>query len=112
MGNNLYENGSGGAKIFTKYGSTNTRALYNKVYVALFGGNKEESTTTFKESGELDFSWWGNDRNGDQNEWINSETEKTLQGMTLTSKNQIKAKNAVLSDLRKLSYLGDRKSVV
>lgn len=74
----------------------------NMPYLALFGGNIEQSTPKTRKEGEQVFDWWGNSLLFPNNleTQFNSLTEKTLMNVSLTSAGRIKIQNAVLEDLK------------
>src|SRR5690606_6946193 len=58
----------------------------NQVYLALFGGNVEQSTPA-QETTETTEDWWGNNLlfGGDAAKQFNSETERALNNTALNS---------------------------
>lgn len=72
----------------------------NMVYLALFGGNVKQSTTDFEEDEER-FDYWANDLLFLDNSAIqyNSETERTLNEVSLNSKGRLLIEQAVKKDL-------------
>lgn len=80
--------------------------IENCVYLAMFGGNLEASTTPEQSNNNLD--WWGN-RLFLQNQIVNqfnSETERTLNSTPLTSSGRVIIENAIKTDL---SFLNIKK---
>lgn len=78
-----------------------TDGFSNMPYLALFGGNIEQSTKKFNES-EQRFDWWGNQLFMDQNSGIqfNSELERMLNEVALSSSGRILLKQAVERDMK------------
>lgn len=81
----------------------------NMPYIGLFGGNIEESTRTYNE-GEQRFDFWGNTLFHDQDSKIqfNSDTERILAQVALSSSGRLLIEQAVKRDL---SFMGDFSSV-
>lgn len=76
------------------------RGWQNMVYLALFGGNVEQSTTTQgRNFGEQYFDWWGNSLEENPAVWMNSQTERRLKDTELSSFGIRKIRAAVQSDL-------------
>jgi hypothetical protein len=71
----------------------------NMPYIALFGGNPQQSTPTERIDGEQNFDWWGNGYEANPIVQINSETERTLSQVNLNSSGRILIEQAVLRDL-------------
>lgn len=73
----------------------------NMPYLALFGGNIEASTIKRVPS-QLAYDYWANNILWPQDESIqmNSETERTLKNVSLTSAGRIKIQQAVEKDLK------------
>ena len=71
------------------------------VYMALFGGNIEQSTPIVRLTHEQDHSWWGNKLffENDPGLQFNSETERTLSNVALTSFGLTLIQKAVKKDL-------------
>lgn len=79
----------------------------NQIYLALFGGNVEQSTPA-RPTVEPTFDYWGNDLfyPGDPSRQFNSQTERVLNATALNSAGRIKIENAVKNDLQYLKDLG------
>ncbi|MCE3278022.1 MAG: hypothetical protein K0S44_213 [Bacteroidetes bacterium] len=80
--------------------------LENMIYLAMFGGNVEQSTEA--EVPVQSFDWWGNrllfrDTPSAQ---FNSETERTLNNTPLTSAGRVTIENAIKKDLEFLEDFG------
>lgn len=102
----LIEDGNGGALFIKNNDIQQTDSLYTLVYLALFGGNVEENTVKDIVTGELNFDWWGNDKNEPAENWVNSETEKLLRNIALTSRTRFDIIQAVKNDTKKLEKFG------
>lgn len=99
----LIERGDGGDfKINpTRTDLETVTGFQNMVYLALFGGNVEQSTKQYL-AGEQRFDWWGNStlfRNR-QNSQMNSTTERILRDTALNSQGRLIIEQAVKSDLK------------
>jgi hypothetical protein len=72
----------------------------NMPYIALFGGNVEQDTIS-ERSSEQEFDFWGNRLfyPSNQSFWINSVTERTLNGIALNTSSRIEIEQQVKSDL-------------
>jgi phage gp46-like protein len=99
----IYENGNGGEFDYQNNDVVLTEGLFNQVYLALFGGNVEQSTTQDMESPRLD--WWGNQAllADSPKAQFNSLTERTLREVALTSSGIAQIEQAMAADL---AYLG------
>lgn len=103
----IYEDGNGGQLTIINNDVATTDSLLMMAYIAMFGGNREASTTSTTTEGELNLDWWGNDREENSSTWINSETEKTLIGIQLNSSSIETIKQAILTDLDFMDAYGD-----
>lgn len=103
----IYEDGNGGQLYIESNDIATTDSLYVLAYLAMFGGNREADTKPSSDVVELNFDWWGNDKDKSSFTWINSKTERTLQGLALNSQAVEKVKQAVKSDLSFLSGYGE-----
>lgn len=103
----LYENGNGGAVEFKRNNIQLTNSLYTAIYIKLFGGNIGSSTELNRIAGEYTKGWWGNKVSDGKENWINSETERTLRGIDTTPRSLQKIKNSAEKDLESLSKFGD-----
>ena len=97
----LIETGSGGDIFLLGNDLAQTLGFENMPYIGLFGGNVAQDTPQTRLAGEQDFSWWGNallmpNLPGQQ---FNSQTERVLNSVALTSGNLSKIQNAVNADL-------------
>lgn len=100
----IYEDGNGGDLWIKNNRIQYTMALYVACYLRMFGGNVAQSTTSQLPDGYKK-SWWGNDINN-TTEWVNSDTERLLLGMTITPRNTIILEEAVKKDLKSLEKYG------
>ncbi len=100
----LIETGSGGdlVKIGNDFAIQNS--FGNMIYIALFGGNIEESTTK-RVAGKQVFSYWANEVLffEEESTQLNSDTERTLRDVVLNSAGRISIQNAVEKDLKFMS---------
>ena len=77
-------------------GVREVNSIINMPFLALFGGNVEQSQPVFRNNGEVLKSWWGNSH-GISNE--NSETERFLRTMVLSTSTPERLKKIVERDL-------------
>lgn len=100
----LYETGSGGDFALYADDLLMGEALYQNIYLALFGGNIEASTKSGYLTTEQRFDYWGNDLiwKDQKSKQFNSDTERTLRNVALNSQGRISIITAVNNDL---SYL-------
>lgn len=106
----IYDNGNGGKIYFNKDIFT-SNSIYTIVYLKLFGGNIEQNTELKKEV-DIDYSWWGNFKTQNKSTWINSNTERQLNGMTINQKNLVLLEDAIKEDLISLGKIDVEISVV
>ena len=86
---NLYESGSGGELYISNGDIALVETLYQTIYIALFGGNVEDD------------NYWANAllfADKPKKQYV-SETERTLQNVTINSSGRLKIKKAVENDL-------------
>ena len=102
----IYEDGNGGQLLLQNNDIGQTESLATLAYLKMFGGNKASSTTKDNVVNELSTDWWGNYKTDPSDKWINSETERLLQGLALTSGSRIDLENAVKRDLKSLEQYG------
>jgi len=83
--------------------------LWNQVLLALFGGNLEQSTKRTYQTGEERLDWWGNSLlfGQDPNFQYNSDTERTLNNVALTSSGLSQIEKAIDRDLKFLKEIAD-----
>jgi phage gp46-like protein len=97
----IVETGNGGDLMMIGGDLAQVSGWENMVYLALFGGNVEANTDPARPENTQDFSWWGNallmpNQPGLQ---FNSNTERVLKSVGLTSGNLPAIQNAVNADL-------------
>ena len=80
----------------------------NMIYLALFGGNIEQSTKEFDEDEER-FDYWANDllMLDSSDIQYNSETERTLNEVTLNSRGRLLIEQSVKKDLEFMQDFGN-----
>ena len=80
----------------------------NMIYLGLFGGNKEENTREF-ESHEQRFDWWGNSAllQNDSSKQFNSNTERLLNNIALSSSSRLEIEQTVKDDLKFMRDLAE-----
>lgn len=96
----IHESGNGGEFHLNGNDIATTDSLFNQVYIALFGGNIEASTTGEELEGEQREDFWANRVLGLD---FNSETERLLNSVVLTSSSRSAIENAVKNDLKYMS---------
>ena len=99
----IYETGNGGDLALLGEDIATTSNITNLVYLALFGGNVEENTTEETALQLTREDWWGNEL---FNLDFNSNTERTLQNVSLNSAGIRKIEDAVKKDLLFLNEIG------
>ena len=100
----IYETGDGGDLKVLNNDLALTTSLYNQVYLCLFGGNVEASTKGNELENEKRFDWWANyllDLN------FNSETERTINTVTLNPSGRLKILQAVKNDLKPIDLVAN-----
>jgi phage gp46-like protein len=111
MGNDLYiyEIGDGGDASLNGSDLYTTNTIFNMVYLALFGGNPEASTTGNEVAGVPRFDWWGNSLIFEDTPSLqfNSLTEKTLNEIELSSRAVVEISNVVKKDLLFLNEIAE-----
>jgi hypothetical protein len=97
----IIENGNGGDLKIVGNDFARQGGFGNMIYIALFGGNIEQSTGELVAT-QQDFSYWANRVLFNENESIqyNSLTERTLRDVPLTSAGRTKIQQAVERDLK------------
>ncbi len=105
----LFENGSGGDILVSNNDMTLVETLFQQVYISLFGGNIEANTTGSEIEGQQRDDWWANTLlfSDTPEKQFNSNTERTLDNVTLNTSGRIDIKRAVESDLNSLSDIAD-----
>ena len=100
----IYETGDGGDLRVLNNDLALTTSLFNQVYLCLFGGNVEASTKGNELNNEKRFDWWGNsllELN------FNSETERTINNVTLNASGRLKILQAVKNDLKPIDLVAN-----
>ena len=92
----IYESGDGGEFQLKNDDLNTVSSLTNQVYLALFGGNIEQSTTSDIQEGDIREDWWGNEY---MELPFNSEFERMLNNVVLNSDGIRKLESAALRDL-------------
>lgn len=95
----IYENGDGGDLNLKAEDIASVQGLTNQVYLALFGGNYEQSTTPEVDELEQRFDWWANNYLVEQQQF-NSTFERTLHRVALNSAGIIELEKAAKEDLK------------
>ncbi len=97
----VIETGDGGDLIKYRNDLSVIFGFQNMPYLAMFGGNVQASTPTTRLATEEDLSWWGNNLLMPQDPGIqfNSQTERLLKNVALTSSGRVLIQQAVESDL-------------
>ena len=102
---NLFEGGSGGEMRILNSDLLMAETIYQTIYLALYGGNVEQSTTSEETDLEENFDYWGNQlfysKNPDK--WFNSQTERTLSTVSLNGEGRKLIEDAVNADLQSLN---------
>lgn len=104
---NIFESGDGGELIILNDDLLTGEALFNQVYLALFGGNYEQKTKINYIYGEERFDWWGNSLifNQEPKKQFNSVTEKKLNEIVLNANGRLILIQTITDDLLFLSDL-------
>ena len=102
----LFESGDGGEMAILNNDLELGQTLYQQVYLALFGGNLKANTRINNLVSEELFDWWGNALFFSETpvKQFNSNTERTLDSVSLNSSGRLTILQAVKDDL---SYLSD-----
>lgn len=97
----IIETGDGGDLVKDSKDLSVVFGFENFVYLALFGGNVEASTPTKRIASEQAFDFWANNllMQGDDSIQFNSETERILKLVALTSSTRSIIQQAVEKDL-------------
>jgi len=104
----LYESGNGGDLVLVNDDFQLVSGLFNNVYLCLFGGNIQGSTTDAVLVGEERKDWWGNKLLNSTNTDVqfNSTFENLLNTTALTSAGVSVLENAAKKDLQPLQEIG------
>ena len=112
----LYETFSGGSKFFydSKKDIQTTRSLFTYVYVLIFGGNAEASTTGAETIDAKRYDFWGNAAfyENQPDEWFNSKFEWALNNIELSTVGRVKLEQALNDDLSRLKAYGSLTATV
>jgi hypothetical protein len=102
---NLFEGGSGGEMRILNSDLLLTETIYQTIYLALYGGNVEQSTTSEETDLEENFDYWGNQLfySNNPDKWFNSQTERTLSTVALNGEGRKLIEDAVNADLQFLN---------
>lgn len=103
----LYDNGNGGYNDVKSGNYSQTTTLGTLVYLALFRGNREGSTVRQTARGQYHYDYWGNDKDLNSSTWVNSETQRTLEGIVLNAKSVETIKRSVVKDTKHLKKYGN-----
>jgi hypothetical protein len=98
----LIDIGNGGDLIKNSKDLSVIFGFENMPYLSMFGGNPEASTPVERDPQEQAFDWWGNSLlfPNDESIQLNSETERALRSVPLTSSGRKVIEEAVKVDLR------------
>ena len=105
----LFESFDGGELVLVGNDLQLTEGLFNQVYLALFGGNVEQSTSDVNEQVQQRFDFWGNGLFfPDEAEFqFNSRTERALNEVALDSAGLLRLEQIIAEDLRFLEQLAE-----
>lgn len=103
----LYESGNGGELLLLNNDLVLSETLFQTIYLSLFGGNIEASTTGEESSEEERLDFWANDLifQTTKSKQMNSETERTLNSVTINTSGRLKIKSSVEQDLNYLKKI-------
>lgn len=112
----LYETFSGGSKFFYNKDKDlqTTRSLFTYVYVLVFGGNVEATTNGSELPRQKRYDYWGNAcfYQNTPEKWFNSEFEKAINKVELSSTGRVELENALKADLKRLEPFGELTATV
>ena len=102
---NLFEGGSGGEMRILNSDLLIAETIYQTIYLALYGGNVEQSTTSEETDLEENFDYWGNQLfySNNPDKWFNSQTERVLSSVPLNGEGRKLIEDAVNADLQFLN---------
>jgi len=102
---NLFEGGSGGEMRILNSDLLMAETIYQTIYLALYGGNVEQSTTSEETDLEENFDYWGNQLfySNNPDKWFNSQTERVLSTVALNGEGRRLIEDAVNADLQFLN---------
>jgi len=98
----IVETGNGGDLVKKTKDLLTIEGFQNMPYLAMFGGNVREDTPTRRIATQQNFDWWGNGllMPNDQSLQFNSQTERALNTIALTSSGRALIEQAVAADLK------------
>lgn len=99
----IRETNNGGDLIYLGRDLSVVNSIENMIYLGMFGGNIEQSTSTSPVADAKDY--WANNifMNSDPVQQFNSETERALNTVPLTSSGRVLIENAIKKDLQFLA---------
>jgi len=102
---NLFESGSGGEMRILNSDLLMAETIYQTIYLALYGGNVEQDTTSEETDLEENFDYWGNQLfySNNPDKWFNSQTERVLSTVALNGEGRRLIEDAVNADLQFLN---------
>ena len=102
---NLFEGGPGGEMRILNSDLLMAETIYQTIYLALYGGNVEQSTTSEETDLEENFDYWGNQLfySNNPDKWFNSQTERVLSTVALNGEGRRLIEDAVNADLQFLN---------
>jgi phage gp46-like protein len=105
----LFETGSGGDFSIVNEDLLMGESFYQQVYLALFGGNIEESTKDLYLESEERFDYWANSLlfKNEPTKQFNSQTERAIQNNALNSSGRLNIIQAMNVDLAYLKSLAN-----
>jgi hypothetical protein len=105
----IHENGNGGELLIYKKDLATSESLFTLIYISLFGGNYDSSTSGNEPENLERFDFWGNDLvfKNQKDKQFNSVTEKALNETVLNSSGRLKIESAVKRDLNSLKNIID-----
>lgn len=98
----VIETGNGGDLVKKPKDLLTIDGFQNMPYLAMFGGNVAEDTPTTRTPSQQNFDWWGNGllMPNDASQQFNSQTERALNTIPLTSAGRARIEQAVIADLQ------------
>lgn len=106
----IKETGNGGDVVLRGADLALVYSIENEVYLATFGGNREQDTPAVVTE-EQSFDCWFNNLlyKGDSKLQFNSKTERQMDNVALTSEGRTKIEDAIKEDIK---YLQDAGAVI
>lgn len=110
----VVETGNGGDIVKMDKDVVVIEGFENHPYLAMFGGNVEQSTPDIRNATDQAFDFWGNNllMPGDKSLQFNSMTERVLMNTPLTSAGRVIIQQAVENDLEFMKDFATIKVVV